>query len=142
MSPLAGCQLATSKVTGLVLLKRAGTVIRHGRLEPGPAMLTLKSTLTALLIAAASSFTVSSAFASTKYPLTIENCGAQVSFQKAPERAIGLGQNSAEILLLLGLQDKMAGTAFWPSKVLPQLADANAKVKLLSVEFPTFESIL
>ncbi|MBP2561187.1 iron complex transport system substrate-binding protein [Neorhizobium galegae] len=105
-------------------------------------MLPLKSTLTALLIATASSFTVSSAFASTKYPLTIENCGAQVSFQKAPERAIGLGQNSAEILLLLGLKDKMAGTAFWPSKVLPQLAEANAKVKLLSVEFPTFESIL
>ncbi|CDN52220.1 ABC transporter substrate-binding protein [Neorhizobium galegae] len=105
-------------------------------------MLMLKSTLTALLIAAASSLTVSSAFASTKYPLTLENCGVQVSFQKAPERAVGLGQNSAEILLLLGLQDKMAGTAFWPSKVLPQLAEANAKVKLLSVEFPTFESIL
>uniref|UniRef100_UPI00310127B9 ABC transporter substrate-binding protein n=1 Tax=Neorhizobium sp. EC2-8 TaxID=3129230 RepID=UPI00310127B9 len=102
----------------------------------------LKSALTTLLIAVASSLTFSPAFASTKYPLTIENCGAQVSFQKAPERAIGLGQNSAEILLLLGLQDKMAGTAFWPSKVLPRLAEANAKVKLLSVEFPTFESIL
>ncbi|MBY5886710.1 ABC transporter substrate-binding protein (plasmid) [Rhizobium leguminosarum bv. trifolii] len=79
---------------------------------------------------------------SATYPLTLENCGAQVTFQKAPERAIGLGQNSAEILLLLGLQDKMAGTAFWPSKVLPQLAEANAKVKLLTVEMPTFESIL
>lgn len=105
-------------------------------------MPTLKSALTALLIATASSLAVSPAFASTKYPLTIENCGTQVSFPKAPERAIGLGQNSAEILLLLGLQDKMAGTAFWPSKVLPKLAAANAKVKLLSVEFPTFESIL
>ncbi|MGO7726242.1 hypothetical protein ACC675_36850, partial [Rhizobium ruizarguesonis] len=73
---------------------------------------------------------------------TLENCGAQVTFQKAPERAIGLVQNSAEILLLLCLQDKMAGTAFWPSKVLPQLAEANAKVKLLTVEMPTFESIL
>ncbi len=46
--------------------------------------------------------------ASTTYPLTLENCGAQVTFQKAPERAIGLGQNSAEILLLLGLENKMA----------------------------------
>lgn len=80
--------------------------------------------------------------APTKYPLTIENCGAKVTVQKAPERAIGLGQNSAEILLLLGLQDKMVGTAFWPSNVLPQLAAANSKVKLLTVEFPTFESIL
>ncbi|MEZ0170355.1 ABC transporter substrate-binding protein [Microvirga sp. TS319] len=80
--------------------------------------------------------------APTKYPLTIENCGAKVTVQKAPERAIGLGQNSAEILLLLGLENKMAGTAFWPNKVLPQLADANSKVKLLTVEFPTFESLL
>ncbi len=80
--------------------------------------------------------------APTHYPLTLDNCGAKVTIQKAPERAIGLGQNSAEILLLLGLQDRMAGTAFWPSKVLPQLAEANAKVQLLTVEFPTFESIL
>ncbi len=80
--------------------------------------------------------------AATQYPLTIENCGAQVTFQKAPERAIGLGQNSAEILLMLGLEDRMVGTAFWPSKVMPQVEEANAKVKLLTVEFPTFESLL
>lgn len=80
--------------------------------------------------------------ANTKYPLTIENCGVTVTFNKAPERAVGLGQNSAEILLLLGLEDKMVGTAFWPNKVLPQVAEANAKVKVLTVEFPTFESIL
>jgi iron complex transport system substrate-binding protein len=85
---------------------------------------------------------MSPANAATTYPLTIDNCGASVTFNKAPERAVGLGQNSAEILLLLGLEDKMVGTAFWPSKVLPQLEAANAKVKLLTVEFPTFESIL
>lgn len=82
------------------------------------------------------------AAAPTSYPLTLDNCGAKVTFQKAPQRAIGLGQNSAEIMLLLGLQDRMVGTAFWPSKVLPQLAETNAKVKLLTVEFPTFESML
>jgi iron complex transport system substrate-binding protein len=80
--------------------------------------------------------------ASTNYPLTIENCGVSVTFNKAPERAVGLGQNSAEIMLLLGLEDKMVGTAFWPNKVLPQVAEANAKVKVLTVEFPTFEAIL
>jgi iron complex transport system substrate-binding protein len=62
--------------------------------------------------------------------------------KKAPERAIGLGQNSAEIMLLLGLEDKMVGTAFWPNRVMPELEKANSKVKLLTVEFPTFESIL
>lgn len=80
--------------------------------------------------------------ASTVYPLTIENCGVQVTFSKAPERAIGLGQGSAEIMLMLGLEDKIVGTAFWPNKPLPQISQAYAKVKLLSTEFPTFESIL
>ncbi len=101
------------------------------------------------LVAAASGFVFAATLfvgnawaAETKYPLTIDNCGVSVTFEKAPERAIGLGQNSAEILLLLGLEDRMAGTAFWPSKVLPQLAAANEKVKLLTVEFPTFESLL
>nr|WP_244631452.1 ABC transporter substrate-binding protein [Neorhizobium sp. AL 9.2.2] len=94
------------------------------------------------LCAALGLATADLAEAATQYPLTIDNCGASVTFQKAPERAVGLGQNSAEILLMLGLEDKMVGTAFWPSKVLPELAEANAKVKLLTVEFPTFESIL
>lgn len=80
--------------------------------------------------------------APTSYPLTIENCGVEVTFNKAPERAVALGQNSAEIMLLLGLEGKMVGTAFWPNKVMPELAEANSKVKVLTVEFPTFEAIL
>ncbi|MCE8024424.1 MULTISPECIES: ABC transporter substrate-binding protein [Halomonadaceae] len=87
--------------------------------------------------------TMSPAFAdATQYPLTLNNCGAEVTFDTAPERAVGLGQASAEIMLMLGLEDKMVGTAFWPNSVLPQLAEANAKVEVLTVEFPTFESIL
>ena len=85
---------------------------------------------------------VQAADAHTQYPLTLENCGQKITYTHVPERAVALGQNSAEILLLLGLQDRMVGTAFWPSKVLPQLADANAKVKLLTVEMPRLESIL
>ncbi len=73
---------------------------------------------------------------------TIENCGQQVTFTKAPERAVALGHNSAEILFMLGLEDRMAGTAFWPNRVLPELEDANAKVEVLTVEFPTLEAIL
>lgn len=106
-------------------------------------MFAIKSLLAASGFAAALAVQINPAIAApTSYPLTLENCGAKITINKAPERAIGLGQNSAEIMLLLGLEDKMAGTAFWPSKVLPELEAANAKVKLLTVEFPTFESIL
>lgn len=83
----------------------------------------------------------SSAMATT-YPLTIENCGYKETFTKAPERVVALGQNTVEILLLLGLQDKMVASAFWPTKVLPQLAEQNEKIKTLTVEIPTLESIL
>ena len=86
--------------------------------------------------------TVQAADAHTQYPLTLENCGQKITYTHAPERAVALGQNSAEIPLLLGLQDRMVASAFWPSKVMPQLAKANEKVKLLTVEFPRFESVL
>ncbi|AML59411.1 Hemin-binding periplasmic protein hmuT precursor [Serratia rubidaea] len=84
---------------------------------------------------------VSSALATT-YPLTIDNCGYQETFTQAPERVVALGQNTVEILLLLGLQKHIAASAFWPTKVLPQLAEQNAKIKTLTVEIPTLESIL
>ncbi|NNU60875.1 ABC transporter substrate-binding protein [Ochrobactrum soli] len=105
-------------------------------------MTAMKTLLAATGLVAVFALQNNVADAATQYPLTLENCGTKVTFQKAPERAISLGQNSAEIMLLLGLEDKMAGTAFWPSKVLPRLEAANSKVKLLTVEFPTFESIL
>ncbi len=106
-------------------------------------MITMKFLLAAACFSALLAFPFDlAAAAPTQYPLVLENCGAKIRFGKAPQRAIGLGQNSAEILLLLGLEDRMAATAFWPSKVLPELASANAKVKLLTVEFPTFESLL
>ena len=78
----------------------------------------------------------------TQYPLTIENCGREITFEKAPERTVALGQNSAEVMYLLGLEDRMVGTAFWPNRVLPSLAGANEKVETLSVEFPSLESVL
>lgn len=84
---------------------------------------------------------LSPAFA-TNYPLTIENCGYQQKFTKEPARVVALGQNTVEILLLLGLQDKVVASAFWPTKILPQLAEKNKKIKNLTAEVPTLESVL
>ncbi|XKG99772.1 ABC transporter substrate-binding protein [Pelagibacterium halotolerans] len=78
----------------------------------------------------------------TQYPLTIENCGQSVTFESAPQNAVALGQNSAEILLLLGLEERLAATAFWPNEILPELEEAHAKATLLTVEFPTLEAVL
>ena len=91
---------------------------------------------------AALAFYGAAAHAESNYPLTIENCGQTVTFEHAPQNAVALGQNSAEIMLLLGLEDQMAATAFWPNAVLPEVAEANSEVEVLTVEFPTLESVL
>ncbi|PYE87050.1 ABC transporter substrate-binding protein [Phyllobacterium leguminum] len=86
----------------------------------------------------------SSAYASeqTKYPLTLQNCGASVTFDKAPQRAVAIGQNSTEILLSLGLADKIVGTAVWVGPVLPQFEKENEKIKRLADNSPSFESVV
>jgi iron complex transport system substrate-binding protein len=76
------------------------------------------------------------------YPLAIENCGVEVTFAQAPRRAVTLGQNSAEILLSLGLADRMAGTAVWVGPVLAGLEEANAGVDRIADNQPSFEAVL
>ncbi|MGY5802275.1 ABC transporter substrate-binding protein [Rhizobium sp. LEGMi12c] len=83
-----------------------------------------------------------SGFAATQYPLTINNCGQKVTFQKAPVKIVSIGQGMTEILLSLGLADKIAGTAVWVGPVLPQYAEANAKIPRLADNDPSFESVV
>ncbi|MGR8961742.1 ABC transporter substrate-binding protein [Rhizobium leguminosarum] len=80
--------------------------------------------------------------AATHYPLTVSNCGQQVTFQKAPARIASIGQGMTEILFSLGLADKIAGTAVWVGPVLPQYAEANSKIKRLADNDPSFESVV
>ena len=80
--------------------------------------------------------------AATRYPLTLENCGMALTYDRAPQRAVGLGQNPSEILLLLGLADRMVGTAVWVSPVLPALAAADASVGRVSEAVPSFEAVV
>jgi len=81
-------------------------------------------------------------FAASQYPLTITNCGQQMTFKKAPEKIVSIGQGMTEILLSLGLADKIAGTAVWVGPVLPRYAEANSKIKRLADNDPSFESIV
>ncbi|MCJ8150055.1 MULTISPECIES: ABC transporter substrate-binding protein [Shinella] len=81
-------------------------------------------------------------FAATQYPLTINNCGQQVTFSKAPEKIVSIGQGMTEVLFSLGLADKIAGTAVWVGPVLPAYAEANDKIKRLADNDPSFEAVV
>ncbi|WP_239646079.1 ABC transporter substrate-binding protein [Nocardiopsis valliformis] len=78
----------------------------------------------------------------TKYPLAVENCGQEVTFDAAPQRVVSLDQGSTEILLSLGLEERMVGTASWTDPVRENLAQANGEVPRLADEAPTYEVTL
>lgn len=103
----------------------------------------MKLGLIAALFAVSTAALPATAFAaSTSYPLTVENCGQKVTFDKAPAKIVSIGQGMTEVLYSLGLADKVAGTAVWVGPVLPQYAEANAKIKRLADNDPSFESIV
>ncbi|MEE3849741.1 ABC transporter substrate-binding protein [Gordonia sp. LSe1-13] len=76
------------------------------------------------------------------YPVTIENCGRSVTVDAPPERVVSLNQASTEILLSLGLEDRMVGTATWTDPVRENLAEANETVPRLSDQKPSLEVVL
>ncbi|MEV4125800.1 ABC transporter substrate-binding protein [Nocardia sp. NPDC049707] len=76
------------------------------------------------------------------FPLTIQNCGRAVTVDAPPRRAVSLNQGSTEILLSLGLADRMVGTATWTDPVRADLAEANAKVPRLADNKPSLEVVL
>ncbi|KAB1503877.1 ABC transporter substrate-binding protein [Corynebacterium sp. 320] len=122
-------------------------------LSPRAALLSCGLTATLLLTACGESEPVSShessrsvtaakAEGTTQFPLTVDNCGQRFTFTKVPERVVSLDQGMTEIMLSLGLQEHMVGTASWTDPVLPELEEANNTVERLSDNAPTYEAVM
>ncbi len=73
---------------------------------------------------------------------TVDNCGHEVSVGAPPERVVSLNQGSTEILLSLGLADRLVGTATWTDPVMEGLEEANEGVPRLADNAPSFEVVL
>lgn len=80
--------------------------------------------------------------AGTTYPLTLENCGAKVVIDHAPQRVVSIGQAQTEILYALGLGDRVVASALWFSPVAKPYEAVNAKVKRLADNDPSFEAVV
>lgn len=92
--------------------------------------------------AASASTPASDGPSSAGFPVRLVNCGRDVVVDAPPRRAISVNQPATELLLTLGLEDRIAGSASWSDPVLPELAAANAKVPMISRDFPSFERVL
>lgn len=72
---------------------------------------------------------------------TVTNCDRAVTIDKPIERAVAINQPAVEMLLSLGLEDRIVGVGM-NDEVLPELADAADKVTKFGKEFPSFETVL
>lgn len=50
--------------------------------------------------------------AETGFPFTVDNCGTPVTFEQPPEEVLAIKSTSIEMLLALGLEDRLSGVAF------------------------------
>lgn len=76
------------------------------------------------------------------YPVTLKNCGRTVTVEAAPRHAVSLDQGSTEILLSLGLADRIAGTSTWTDPVMKGLEEAEAGVPRIAENRPSSEKVL
>jgi iron complex transport system substrate-binding protein len=60
------------------------------------------------------------------YPVTVENCGRQVTVDSAPERIVGLSPAQTELLVRLGVADSLVGQAQTAMHELPEDVAAQA----------------
>jgi iron complex transport system substrate-binding protein len=76
------------------------------------------------------------------FPVTIDNCGESVTVDEAPTAAVTMNQGATEIMLALGLEDQMVGTAYLDDAVSPEWEDAYDSVPVLAEEYPSREVLL
>jgi iron complex transport system substrate-binding protein len=82
------------------------------------------------------------AIAATTYPLTIANCGIDVTFAKAPDRVVTIKSTATELLLSLGLGDRIVGVGFQDGPLPADLAATGANLKVLADKLPAQEVVL
>ncbi|MRX43561.1 putative F420-0 ABC transporter substrate-binding protein [Agromyces kandeliae] len=80
--------------------------------------------------------------AASGFPVIVDNCGTEVTFESAPERVITVKSSTLELLLALGLEERVVGAAFTDGPVPDEYADAAAGIEILSDKVPSQEATL
>ncbi|HWM32660.1 MAG TPA: putative F420-0 ABC transporter substrate-binding protein [Pseudolysinimonas sp.] len=96
----------------------------------------------ALLVLAGCSAPAPAATPSADGAVTVTNCGTPVTFETAPERVVTIKSTSTEMLLALGLGDRIVGTAFQDGPVPEEWAADAEGVLEISDFMPSEEAVL
>jgi iron complex transport system substrate-binding protein len=76
------------------------------------------------------------------FPVTVENCDTTVTVESAPERIVTIKSTTTELLLALGLGDRIVGSAFLDGPLPASLEDVGADLKVISDFVPGQEAVL
>jgi iron complex transport system substrate-binding protein len=74
--------------------------------------------------------------------LTLANCDTKVAFDRTPRRVVSIKSTSTEMMLALGVGDRIVGTAYQDGPVPAKWAATMKKVPSLSEFMPSEESVL
>jgi iron complex transport system substrate-binding protein len=77
--------------------------------------------------------------ASAGYPVTVDNCGTEVTLDAAPERIVTIKSSTTELLLALGLGDSIVGAAALDGPVPEEFA---ADLEVIGDGVPGQEAVL
>lgn len=83
-------------------------------------------------------------FATPTFAETIqyESCGQPIIIEEIPTRAITLNQQATEVMLALGLEEHMVGTAYLEDEIPAQWQDAYDQVPVIAEKYPAKEVVL
>ncbi|MFD3547740.1 ABC transporter substrate-binding protein [Streptomyces sp. NPDC058655] len=106
-------------------------------------MKTITITMTALAVLAVAGCTADTATdageratttgtGATTYPFTLKNCGTDVTYKAAPKKVVTLNQTAAEILIHLGVGDRIVGSGYEIEKTPDAIAEQYKKIPRLS----------
>ena len=82
------------------------------------------------------------ALAQTDYPLTLDNCGFAVTLPAAPERVVTIKSTATEMLLALGLGERIVGVGFQDGPAPEPWTAAAAALPVLADRLPSQEVVL
>ena len=82
------------------------------------------------------------AMAQTSYPLTFSNCGVEVVLPTAPQRVVTIKSTATEMLLALGIGDRIVGVGFQDGPAPEPWTATAAALPVLSDRLPSQEVVL
>ncbi|NEW05921.1 ABC transporter substrate-binding protein [Paenibacillus sp. SYP-B3998] len=78
----------------------------------------------------------------TYQKVEINNMGYSLTMTETPKRVVTLNQHATEVMLALGLEKFMVGTAYLDDKILPEYQKQYEQIPVLSKKYPSQEVLI